>query len=103
MVKDWISAARPRTLPASASPVIAASAYAFYVSKPLRLVLYNKQGILTKRRDYGCGGGRAYSFYGAEGQIFINRLLVLRQLSLHQLRLELLSVILMTCPVTSQN
>ena len=30
MVKDWISAARPRTLPASASPVIAASAYAFY-------------------------------------------------------------------------
>ena len=30
MVKDWISAARPRPLPASASPVIAASAYAFY-------------------------------------------------------------------------
>lgn len=30
MIKDWISAARPRTLPASASPVIAASAYAFY-------------------------------------------------------------------------
>ena len=30
MVKDWISAARPRTLPASASPVIAASAYAVY-------------------------------------------------------------------------
>ena len=30
MVKDWISAARPRTLPASASPGIAASAYAFY-------------------------------------------------------------------------
>lgn len=30
MVKDWISAARLRTLPASASPVIAASAYAFY-------------------------------------------------------------------------
>ena len=30
MVKDWISATRPRTLPASASPVIAASAYAFY-------------------------------------------------------------------------
>ncbi|WP_417174770.1 1,4-dihydroxy-2-naphthoate polyprenyltransferase [Barnesiella intestinihominis] len=30
MVKDWISAARPRTLPASTSPVIAASAYAFY-------------------------------------------------------------------------
>ena len=30
MVKDWISAARPRTLPASASPVIAASAYVFY-------------------------------------------------------------------------
>lgn len=30
MVKDWISAARPRTLPASVSPVIAASAYAFY-------------------------------------------------------------------------
>ncbi len=29
MIKDWISAARPRTLPASASPVIAASAYAF--------------------------------------------------------------------------
>ena len=28
MVKDWISAARPRTLPASASQVIAASAYA---------------------------------------------------------------------------
>ena len=30
MNKSWISAARPRTLPASASPVIAASAYAFY-------------------------------------------------------------------------
>ncbi len=30
MIKDWISAARPRTLPASASPVIAASAYAVY-------------------------------------------------------------------------
>lgn len=30
MIEHWISAARPRTLPASASPVIAASAYAFY-------------------------------------------------------------------------
>ncbi len=30
MIKNWVSAARPRTLPASASPVIAASAYAFY-------------------------------------------------------------------------
>ncbi len=33
MIKDWISAARPRTLPASASPVIAASAYAFAVGE----------------------------------------------------------------------
>ena len=30
MWKDWISAARPRTLPASASPVIAAAAYAYH-------------------------------------------------------------------------
>lgn len=28
MIKDWIAAARPRTLPASAAPVIAATAYA---------------------------------------------------------------------------
>ena len=30
MIKKWIEAARPRTLPTSVSPVIAASAYAWY-------------------------------------------------------------------------
>ena len=30
MIKDWIAAARPRTLPASAAPVIAATAYAVH-------------------------------------------------------------------------
>ena len=31
MIKKWIEAARPRTLPTSVSPVIAASAYAWYI------------------------------------------------------------------------
>lgn len=31
MIKKWIEAARPRTLPTSVSPVIAASAYAWYL------------------------------------------------------------------------
>lgn len=32
MIKKWIEAARPRTLPTSVSPVIAASAYAWYLN-----------------------------------------------------------------------
>ena len=30
MMRDWVDAARPRTLPASASPVVAATAYAWH-------------------------------------------------------------------------
>lgn len=33
MLKDWIDAARPRTLPASASPVLVAGAYGWYFDK----------------------------------------------------------------------